>query len=449
MAVFLGFYSSTLETPTKTGYFNNRRQYRQNWTEIADRAGKNRYLRSEVEKMYINRILTLQETVSKKSCFLWGPRQTGKSSLLAYLFPGVRYYNLLYGEEFLRLNQDPGLLRRELTGYHDLVIIDEIQRVPDLLNEVHALIESSGTRFILTGSNARKLRRGGVNLLGGRARSKSLHPFVWGELGGYDLAKVMHSGLIPSIFFSDSPEADLSAYGTDYLREEIISEGASRNIPAFSRFLHIAALSSGQQINATKIGNDAQVARTTVQEYFEILKSTLIAHELGPWKMGLKRKATSTSKIYLFDVGVTRYLQGRKNVIQGTPEFGHLFEQLIFQELQASLSYGYGTELKYWRSESGLEVDFILDDHTAIEVKACAHPTSQDLKGLRAIEEEAAFKRRCLVCQAPRYATHDSGIEIIPWEMFLQALWMSKNWENLPLGPREWQLVSWPSLQNS
>jgi len=302
------------------------------------------------------------------------------------------------------------------------VVIDEIQRLPILLNEVHRLIETRGIRFLLTGSSARKLRRGGVNLLGGRARTKNLHPLTWTELGGrFDLARAMDRGLLPSIYFSDDPQADLQAYAGMYLQQEIIAEGASRNVPAFSRFLKVAAHCNATIVNFTNVANDAQVARTTVYEYFDILKDTLVLHELPPWRKTKKRKPLASSKYYFFDVGVAGALQGR-SFRPGTPEFGEAFETYLMHELSSYADYVSGEALGYWRSTSGFEVDFILGDHTAVEVKAKENVSPQDLRSLRAIAEEKMLKRYLCVCLEPR-PREAAGIAVLPFKMFLEALW--------------------------
>jgi predicted AAA+ superfamily ATPase len=302
------------------------------------------------------------------------------------------------------------------------VVIDEIQRLPDLLHEVHRLIESRGLRFLLTGSSARKVRRGGVNLLGGRARTKYLHPFSWCELGKhFDLPRAIQRGLLPSIYFSDDPAADLQAYAGSYLQQEIVAEGATRNVPAFSRFLKVAALANGTVVNFTNIANDAQVPRTTVYEYFEILKDTLIIHELPAWRGSLKRKPLVSSKYYFFDVGVVATLQGRE-FRAGTPEFGEAFETFLMHELVCHSDYVSGQPVNFWRSASGYEVDFILGNHTAIEAKAKRNVSESDLRSLRALAEERKLKRYICVSQDPRARTV-RGVTILPVVEFLQALW--------------------------
>ena len=226
---------------------------------------------------YIERLVDLNVLLDKKSHFLLGPRQTGKTFLIRHTLENSRVYDLLDAEIYLALSRNPKLIAEELQPQDRTVVIDEIQKLPELLNEVHRLIETYRIRFLLTGSSARKLRRGGINLLGGRARTKYLHPLTYKELKShFDLSRAIERGLIPSIYFSDDPRADLQAYAGSYLQQEILAEGATRNIPAFSRFLRVAALCNASIVNFTNVANDAQVARTTVYEYFEILKDTLI-----------------------------------------------------------------------------------------------------------------------------------------------------------------------------
>lgn len=370
----------------------------------------------------IPRTLDLRALLATKSHFLFGPRQTGKSFLIAHCLKEVRVYDLLDTSVFLALSQNPGRIGQELAPGDELVVIDEIQRLPILLNEVHRLIEKRGVRFLLTGSSARQLRRGGVNLLGGRARTRHLHPLTRRELGDhFDLARATERGLLPSIYFSDDPRADLKAYAGAYLQQEIVAESALRNIPAFSRFLRIAALCNGTIVNFTNLANDAQVPRTTVYEYFEILKDTLLLHELPPWRASRRRKPICSSKYYFFDVGVVAALQGR-TFRPGTPEFGQAFETYLMHELVAWRDYVSGEALSHWRSTSGFEVDFLLGDHTAVEVKAKANVTHNDLKFLRALGEEGRFKRLICVSLEPRPRQVD-GIAVLPYGDFLDRLW--------------------------
>jgi len=370
----------------------------------------------------VHRSLDLAALLAQKSHFLLGPRQTGKTFLIRQALPHVPRFDLLDSSTYLSLSREPGRLDQLLPTGTDTAVIDEIQRLPDLLNEVHRLIESRGIRFLLTGSSARKLRRGGVNLLGGRARMKYLHPLTSAELAeAFDLPRAITRGLLPSIYFSDDPRADLDAYAGTYLQEEVVAEGATRNVPAFSRFLRVAALANGTIVNFTNVANDAQVARTTVYEYFDILRDTLILHELPAWRHTVKRKPLASSKFYLFDVGVAGRLQGRQ-YRPGMPEFGVALETLVLHELTSYRDYVSGEPLAYWRSTSGFEVDFLIGDHTAIEVKATATVSNADLKGLRALAEEGRFKRHVLVCLESR-PRQVGEVLVLPIAEFLRSLW--------------------------
>jgi len=371
---------------------------------------------------YIERILDLPPLLDKKSHFLFGPRQTGKTFLIQNTLKKARVYDLLDSSIFLALSREPARIAQELTPQDHLVVIDEIQRLPELLNEVHRLIESRRIRFLMTGSSARKIRRGGINLLGGRARIKHLHPLTCRELGKrFDLIRALERGLLPSIYFSDDPSADLESYTGLYLQQEVVAEGTIRNIPAFSRFLRIAALCNGTIVNFTKVSNDAQVARTTVYEYFEILKDTLILHELPAWRKSKKRKPLASSKYYFFDVGIVATLQGRV-FRPGTPEYGEAFETYLFHELMCYRDYIRQEPLSYWRSSSGFEVDFIIGDHTAIEVKAKENISPHDIKTLQALSEEKILKRYLCVSLEPRMR-RIGEVTILPYKEFLDNLW--------------------------
>jgi uncharacterized protein len=372
----------------------------------------------------LDRILDLPALLRRKSHFLFGPRQTGKTTLVRQTLKDAVVYDLLDSAVYLALSRNPGRIEEELEsrGGPELVVIDEIQRLPELLNEVHRLIESRGVRFLLTGSSARALRRGGVNLLGGRARTRYLHPLTYRELGKhFDLSRALGRGTIPSIYFSDDPAADLAAYAGTYLRQEVVAEGATRNVPAFSRFLRVAALCNGTIVNFTNVASDAQVPRTTVYEYFEILKDTLLLGELPAWRGSRRRKPLASSKYYFFDIGVVGALQGRSPSVGGT-EMGAAFETYLLHELASYRDYVSGEDLRYWRSTSGFEADFILGDHTVVEAKAKRTVSSRDLRSLRALAEEERFRRYLCVSfeDRPRIV---EGVTVVPWRDFLDALW--------------------------
>jgi predicted AAA+ superfamily ATPase len=373
--------------------------------------------------LYVSRALDLGKLAARKSVFLFGPRQTGKTALIRHALPGVKRYDLLDGDVFLTLSRRPTQLAEEIGPEDKVVVLDEIQKLPALLDEVHRLIEQRGLRFILTGSSARKLRRGGVNLLGGRAPSRTLHPFIHRELGDrFDLLRALDRGLIPSIYFSDSPRDDLRAYVGTYLKEEIAAEALTRNIPAFGRFLEVAALCHGTMLNYSAVASDAQVPLSTVREFFHVLEDTLIARSLPAWTRSRSRKAIATAKHYFFDGGVVRHLQRRSGLAARSPEFGEAFESYIFHELSTYADYTEGAALAYWRSTSNFEVDFVLADETAIEVKAKNPVGGRDLRGLRALKEESLLRRYVVVSLEPRPRTVD-GIRILPWQDFLGELW--------------------------
>ncbi|MCG2711627.1 MAG: AAA family ATPase, partial [Candidatus Omnitrophica bacterium] len=335
--------------------------------------------------MIIKRYINLSELVKAKSYFLLGPRQTGKSFLIQHQLKADYLYNLLEPRTFLSLSQNVGLMTQQVLKKNAFVVIDEIQRLPDLLNEAHLLIEEKNCRFLLTGSSARKLRRGGVNLLGGRARIQYLHPLTFLELGSrFDLKRILHSGSLPAIYFSSNADADLESYASVYLEQEIMAEGVTRNVPAFSRFLKFAALCNGTIVNFTNMANDAQIPRTTIYEYFDILKDTLILFELPAYRQTKKRKPICSSKYYFFDIGVLRKLQGRRMFSEGTKEYGEAFETYVMHELICARDYGLIEDIAFWRSTSGFEVDFLIGGHTAIEVKAKTNISTEDLKPLRA-----------------------------------------------------------------
>ena len=381
---------------------------------------------------YRTRLLDPRALSPKKSFFLFGPRQTGKSSLLKKVYPHIKSINLLDHNHFLRLNQDPSLIRKELRDSDKILIIDEIQKIPSLLDEVQLLIDEHHVQCILTGSSARRLRKGGVNLLGGRARSFHLHPFCYAEIkDDFSLYRHLEFGTLPPILTSDAPKLDLSAYCGDYLQQEIMAEGLTRNLPAFSRFLETAALLNGQLIQFTKIQEQTGISKSTVIEYFKILKDTLIAFDVPAWTKSVKRKAILTSKYYFFDVGVLRTLQKRKRLHPSTTEFGEALETYMAHELKSYVDCYFPTEsLNYWRSTSQFEVDFILMDRLAIEIKATKKIVASDLKGLKALRDEDAMDAYVMVSLDPAPRKED-GILILPVEEFLGRLWNHDRFKKL------------------
>jgi predicted AAA+ superfamily ATPase len=362
----------------------------------------------------------------KKSLFLFGPRMTGKTHLLRKAFPRAPSCNLLESDVFFRYAAHPRLLREEVHARKNRgepVIIDEIQKLPVLLDEVHTLIESTGQTFILTGSSPRKIRGGSANLLGGRARTRHLHPLSWCELDDFKLEKMLNFGGLPAIWTSQEPDADLRAYCGSYLQQEIQAEGAVRRIENFSRFLATAALGNATLLNFESIARDAQVPARTVREYYYILEETLLGRLLPNFPATGKRKAPSRGKFYFFDIGVANLLAGRQGIKAKGPLFGPVFEHFIFMEIFARLSYAQDPRpLTFWQDKAGHEVDFMIADETAIEVKGSSSISSHDLKGMRRLHEERKTRHSIVVSLDPTPRRLE-GIDILPWEVFLERLW--------------------------
>lgn len=361
----------------------------------------------------------------ERSLFLMGPRQTGKSTLVKGLFPEARYYDCLQGDTFRRLSARPELLSQEISADDKLVIIDEVQRLPELLNEVQSIINSNPRiHFILTGSSARKLKGSSANLLGGRAWRFDLFPLVYPETGTALIMDRINKGGLPHVLTSGFWREDLEAYVGLYLKEEVAAEGVKRGIENFSRFFEIAALANSEQVNYTSLASDLGLPPRLVKEYFQILEDTLIGYQLPAYRKTTKRKPVATSKFYLFDLGVTNCILKRENIVKGSELYGKALEHLVFLELKAFLGYMRCKEsLTYWRSTSQFEVDFLVDDHIAIEVKSKELTNKKDYKGLFALKEEINLKRAIVVCNEPTYRKAEKGIEVMPIERFLEDLW--------------------------
>jgi len=365
----------------------------------------------------------------KESFFLWGPRQTGKSSLLRETYPDAVWYDLLDTDLFVRLTERPALLREQLSGVprRTLVVIDEIQKVPPLLDEIHGLIENRGLVFGMCGSSARKVRRGEANLLGGRAVRFEMFGLVSRELGeAFDLVRLLNHGTLPRIFLSESPARLLRSYVNDYLKEEIAAERLARSLPAFSTFLSAAALSDAEIVNFSTVARDCGVSSPTAKAYFEILVDTLLGRFLPGYTKRPKRRVVQAPKFYFADVGVVNTLAKRGRVEPGSELFGKAFESWVFHELSAHRAYAErDAELAYWRLASGIEVDFVIDDvRVAIEAKGTARVTLDHLKGLREIaKDHPKVKRRIVVCLEDRPRRTEDGIEILPYREFAAELW--------------------------
>ena len=377
-----------------------------------------------------NRVLDVAAMPSE-SCFLWGARQTGKSTLLRATYPKALYFDLLLSDLYRSLLAQPSVLRQEVLAYTvrtsetaPVVVVDEVQKVPDLLDEVHWLIENTPARFVLCGSSARKLRRGHANLLGGRANRYELLPLSYREIPAFDLDRALTAGLLPRHYNSENPRRLLQAYVADYLREEVAAEALTRNVPAFSRFLDTVGLTNGAIVNYQAVASDCGVSAPTVREYYQILQDTLVGFEVPAFRKTEKRRVVAAPKWYLFDVGVAGFLGKRGAVLPGSTEYGKAFEHFMIMEMRAhSLYSGLSYPLRYWRTGSGFKVDAVLGEgEVIVEVKSTDTITYRDLKGIRAFREEANARHAVLACMVSAPRRTEDGIEILPWREFLSRL---------------------------
>ena len=372
-----------------------------------------------------SRKINLQDA-ENESIFLWGARQTGKSTLLQLLFPNTRYIDLLKSDEFERYNRRTSLLREELSllPENELIIIDEIQKIPELLDEVQWLMTNKNHRFILSGSSARKLRRSGVNLLGGRAIRKHLYPFVSAEIPDFDLIKACNNGMMPRHYLVDDASKRIHAYVGDYLQQEIKAEALTRNLKTFSQFMEIAALSNGEVVNYNNIASECGVSAPTVKEYFSVLEETLIGYTIPAFTKNVKRRVIQSPKFYYFDVGVANFLLKRKSLLPGSAEFGHAFEHFIIQEIIAYIGYSESQHsLSYWRTTSGYEVDAVIGNaNIAIEIKSTEEVHSHHTRGLKAFSEEFP-NSRLIIVSMDKYPRRMNEIDVLPAQNFLKMLW--------------------------
>ena len=371
------------------------------------------------------RVLNLRDAVKHKSIFLLGPRQTGKSTLVRETFPDAAFYDLLEADTYRELSARPEYLRQTLNPQQKILIVDEIQKLPALLDEIQLLIDrNKQLRVILTGSSARKLKRGAANLLGGRAWVCRLHPLVSAELDNSRVLDRLNRGSLPSIIDSPRYQEDLKAYVGTYLHEEIRAEGLARSIENFSRFLEVAGLTSGEQINFTSVAEDAGFPPRTVREHYQILEDTLVGYQLPAYQKTSKRKPVATAKFYFFDVGVANTLKRTPVIEAGSDAYGRALEHLVFLELRSYLDYQrLDHKLSYWRSRSQFEVDFVVGDEIGIEVKSKSRVSPRDYKGLHALGEEVNLKRKIVVCGEKLRRKADDGAEIMPPTVFFEELW--------------------------
>lgn len=378
--------------------------------------------------MSIKRVLVPS---NEDTFFLWGPRLTGKTTLLKEQFPEALYIDLLKRENFIRFTTDEPLFAREIEFYQkstgkNVVIVDEIQKVPNLLDEVHRLIENNKIVFGLSGSSTRKLRRGNSNLLGGRALRYEMRGLVYPEItNNYDLINILNRGTLPKIYLSNNYQKYLRAYVEDYLKEEILSEGIVRSLPPFADFLRIIGITDTEIIEITKVASECGVSRSTVENYYQILQDTLIGSFLKSFTLREKRRVKKAPKFYFFDVGLVNQLSRRGQIKAGSPLFGKAFENYLVNEIKNYNVYSEKfAELSYWRLDNDVEVDLLVNDNIALEIKGKERITDRDLRGLRELaKEHNTFEKRYLVALVPEsYITQDKII-VLPILNFLQQLW--------------------------
>jgi len=371
----------------------------------------------------LSRLLAI-DLPKNKSAFLWGPRKVGKSTWIKKHCPDAILIDFLKTDVFADYISKPALLRERYSDAQQRIIIDEVQMVPEILNEVHWLIENKNLSFLLTGSSPRKLRRQHANLLGGRAWRYTMTPLCYPEIKDFDLEKIMVSGLLPSHLLSPDPIQELRSYVADYLKEEIIAEAVVQNIPAFSEFLKVASITSGELLNYANVARESGVSAKIIRNYFQILEDTLLGFRLQPWRKSKARRLIETEKFYLFDVGLSNYL-ARRQPKQGTPEFGKSFEHFILLELMAYKAYrNPELDVSYWRTTGGREVDFIVNDMAvAIEVKSSKRVHETDTKSLRILQEEHKVGKALIVSLESEPKHLPGNIESLPWGVFLQRLW--------------------------
>lgn len=371
------------------------------------------------------RIFDIEKQLDE-AMFLFGARQVGKSTLLKERFPDAIFYDLLKSDIRRRLKRNPEILREALSGKPEgtLVIVDEIQKVPDLLDEVHSLMVENKLRFILSGSSARKLKRSGANTLGGRAQNLTLFPLVWPEVTDFEIDRAVQNGMIPRHYTVDDATDRLESYVDIYLREEIQEEALVQDIDTFTRFLEVAAISDGEMINYSNIASDCGVAAKTVKAYFQILYDTLVGYEIPAYTKTVKRRVVQSPKFYYFDVGIANYLMGRHSLKRGTDDYGHAFEHLVVQEILAYRGYSRRREsISYWHTYTRQEVDLVIGDaKVAIEIKSCEEVKTRHKAGLKAFKEEHPDCRLILVSLDP--ITRVSGDkELIYVKDFFEMLW--------------------------
>ena len=372
-----------------------------------------------------HRIFDIENRMDE-AMFLFGGRQTGKSTLLKERFPKAVYIDLLKSDVRNRFKQYPEEFRESLLRYppETLVIVDEIQKVPDLLDEVHWLMVEKGLWFILSGSSARKIMKSGANNLGGRAIPETLFPLVSAEIPDFDLERAVQNGMIPRHYMVANARNRMRAYIDLYLKEEIIEEALVQNVDEFVRFMEVAAIMDGEILNYENVASDCEVSANTVKAYYKILVDTLLGFEVPAYRKVIKRKLYKSPRFYYFDVGIANHLTKRYHLAPKTPEYGHAFEHLIMQEIVAYLGYtNSDEELTYWHTYENLEVDAVIGDaRVAIEIKSKEHIDHDDKKGVTEFAKEHPDTKQILVSR-DRISRRSGDVDLYYVTDFFKALW--------------------------
>ena len=372
-----------------------------------------------------HRIFDIENRLDE-AMFLFGGRQTGKSTLLKERFPKAVYIDLLKSDVRNRFKQHPEEFRESLLRYppETLVIVDEIQKVPDLLDEVHWLMVEKGLWFILSGSSARKIKKSGANNLGGRAIPETLFPLVSAEIPDFDLERAVQNGMIPRHYMVANARNRMRAYIDLYLKEEIIEEALVQNVDEFVRFMEVAAIMDGEILNYENVASDCEVSANTVKAYYKILVDTLLGFEVSAYRKVIKRKLYKSPRFYYFDVGIANHLTKRYHLAPKTPEYGHAFEHLIMQEIVAYLGYtNSDEELTYWHTYENLEVDAVIGDaRVAIEIKSKEHIDHDDKKGVTEFAKEHPLAKQIIVSK-DRISRRSGDVDLYYVTDFFKALW--------------------------
>lgn len=361
-----------------------------------------------------------------EAMFLFGARQTGKSTLLKERFPKAIYIDLLKSDVRNRFKQHPEEFRESLLRYppETLVIVDEIQKVPDLLDEVHWLMVEKGLWFILSGSSARKIKKSGANNLGGRAIPETLFPLVSAEIPDFDIERAIQNGMIPRHYMVANARNRMRAYIDLYVKEEIIEEALVQNVDEFIRFMEVAAIMDGEILNYENVASDCGVSANTVKAYYKILVDTLLGFEVPAYRKVIKRKLYKSPRFYYFDIGIANHLTKRYQLAPKTPEYGHAFEHLIMQEIVAYLAYtNSDEELTYWHTYENIEVDAIIGDaRVAIEIKSTDHVDHGDKKGIMEFAKEHPNAKQILVSR-DRISRRSGNMDLYYVTDFFKTLW--------------------------